>query len=54
MTRETIILKMRSQTQAEVQRILNQLERSMDRNRIARKFKTITMNNRIEIKGWKK
>ena len=38
MTRETIILKLRSQTQAEDERKLNQLERSKGRKRFARKF----------------
>ena len=52
MTRETIILNLRSQTQAEVQRILNQLERSMGRKRVARKFKSITVDNGSEFLGW--
>ncbi len=52
MTRETIILKLRSQTQAEVQRKLNQLERSMGRKRFARKFKSITVDNGSEFLGW--
>ena len=52
MTRETIILKFRSQTQAEVQRKLNQLERSMGRKRCARKFKSITVDNGSEFLGW--
>ena len=52
MTRETIILKLRRQTQAEVQRKLNQLERSMGRKRFARKFKSITVDNGSEFHGW--
>ena len=52
MPRETIILKMRSQPQAEVQRKLTQLERSMGRKRFARKFKSITVDYGSEFLGW--
>ena len=52
MTRVTIILKLRSQTQSEVQRKLNQLERSMGRKRFARKFKSITVDKGSELLGW--
>ena len=45
MPRATIILKLRSQKQAEDQRKQNQLERSMGRKRFARKFKIITVDN---------
>ena len=50
--RDTIILKLRSQTQAEVQRELNQLEWSMGRKRFARKFKSITVEIGSEFLGW--
>ena len=50
-TRETIILKLRSQAQAEVQRKLIQLERSMGMKRFARKFKSITVDNGSECLG---
>ena len=52
MTRETIILKLRSQTQAEVQRKLSQIERSMGRKRYARKIKSLTEDNGSELLGW--
>ena len=51
MTRDTIILKLRCQTQAEVQRNLNQLEMSMVRKRFARKFKSLTVDNGREFLG---
>src|SRR5690554_4622873 len=41
MTRETIIFKLRSQTQDEVQKRIDRLERRMGRKRFAKKFKTI-------------
>ena len=52
MTRETIILKLRSQPQAAVQRKLNQLERSMSRKRFARMFKSMTEDNGSEFNDW--
>ena len=52
MARETIILKLRSQPQAEVQRNLNQLKRSMGRKMFARKFKSIAVDNGCEFLGW--
>ena len=51
MTRDTIILKLRSLTQAEVQRKLKQLERSMGRKILARNFKSISADNGSEFLG---
>ena len=52
MSRLTIILKLRSQTQAEVLRKLNQHERQMCRKRFASKCKINTVDNGSEILGW--
>ena len=52
MSWETIILMVRCQTQAEVQRKLNQLERYMGRKRFARMFNSITVDNVSEFLGW--
>ena len=43
---------LRSQTQAEDQMKLNNLERSMGRKRFDRKFKSITVDNGSEFLGW--
>ena len=51
MTLETIILKLRSRTQAEGHWKLNQLERARGRKRFARKFMSITVDNGCEFLG---
>ncbi len=52
MTRETLIFKLPSQTQKEVEKRLSRLERKMGRKRFAKKFKSITVDNGSEFLGW--
>ena len=52
LTRETIMFKLSSQTQAEVQKRLDRLERKMGKKRFAKKFKTITVDNGSEFLDW--
>ena len=52
MTRETIIFKLPSQTQAEVRKKLDRLERKMGKKRFAKKFKSITVDNGSEFLDW--
>lgn len=54
MTRETIIFKLLSQKQEEVQKRIDRLERSMGRKRFAKKFKSITVDNGSEFLNWPK
>ncbi len=51
-SRETLMFKLRSQTQAEVLKVLNRLERSMGRKRFSKKFKSITVDNGSEFLHW--
>ena len=53
MSRETIIYKMRAQTQKEVQRILNGLERKIGFKRFYEIFKSITVDNGSEFLDWR-
>lgn len=54
LTRETIMFKLSSQTQDEVQKRLDQLERKMGKKRFAKKFKSITVDNGGEFLDWVK
>ncbi len=51
-TRETIIFKLSSQTQDEVEKRLDRLERKMGKKRFAKKFKSITVDNGSEFLDW--
>ncbi len=53
MSRETLIYKMRAQTQKEVQRILNRLERKIGFKRFYEVFKSITVDNGSEFLDWR-
>jgi len=52
LTRETIIFKLSSQTQAEVQKRLDRLEKKMGKKQFAKKFKSITVDNGSEFLDW--
>jgi len=52
MTRETKMFKMPSQTQEQVQKRMNFLERSMGEKKFAETFKSITVDNGSEFLDW--
>ena len=52
-TRETLIFKLKAQTQKEVFRVLNTLERGMGLAEFLERFKTITVDNGSEFLNWK-
>ena len=52
-SRDILIFKMRAQTQKEVQRQLNQLERKIGFKRFIKKFKSITVDNGSEFLDWR-
>ena len=49
LTRQELIFKMSSKTQKEVQRVIDGLEREMGKERFAKDFKTMTMDNGCEF-----
>ncbi len=51
-TRETLIFKMPSQTQKEVKKKMDSLERKLGRKLFSEKFKTITIDNGSEFLDW--
>ena len=51
--RETKIFKLKAQTQAEVIKVLNRMERSMGRAKFSQRFKTITVDNGSEFLDWR-
>ncbi|MDG2769584.1 IS30 family transposase [Vibrio parahaemolyticus] len=53
MSRNTLIFKMRSQTQKEVKRQLDQLEKRIGTKRFNKVFKSITVDNGSEFLDWK-
>lgn len=53
LSRETIMLKLRSQTQKEVQRRLDQLEKKMGIKCFKAKFKSVTVDNGSEFLDWR-
>ena len=52
-TRESIIVKLKAQTQVEVLKALNQIERKSGRSAFHKRFKTITVDNGSEFLDWK-
>lgn len=52
-SRETLIFKLRSQTQKEVQRSLDQHEKKIGIKRFCKKFKSITVDNGSEFLDWR-
>ena len=53
MSRKTLIFKINSQTQKEVQRRLNQLEKKVGFKRFCKIFKSITVDNGSEFLNWR-
>ena len=53
MSRNTLVFKLRAQTQKEVQRRLDQLERKIGFRRFSKSFKSITVDNGSEFLDWK-
>lgn len=51
-TRDTIIFKLSAQTQAQVQKRIDRLEKAMGKKRFAKKFKSITVDNGSEFLDW--
>lgn len=52
-TRKTLVYKLRSQTQKEVLRVLNRLEKKLGAKRFAALFRTITVDNGSEFLDWR-
>lgn len=53
MTRECLVFKLARQTNAEVLKVLNRLERGMGRVKFNELFKTVTVDNGSEFLDWK-
>ena len=53
MSRQTLVFKLRSQTQEEVQRRLNQFEKKIGIKRFRKMFKSITVDNGSEFLDWR-
>lgn len=53
MTRESLVFKIARQTQDEVLKVLNRLERRMGRVKFSEMFKSITVDNGSEFLDWK-
>lgn len=53
MSRNTLVFKLRAQTQKEVQRRLDQLEKKIGFKRFIKRFKSITVDNGSEFLDWR-
>src|SRR5690554_2014582 len=53
MSRNTLVFKLRAQTQKEVQRRLDQLEKKIGFKRFSKRFKSITVDNGSEFLDWR-
>ena len=53
MSRKTLVFKLRTQTQKEVQRRLDQLEKKIGFKRFSKRFKSITVDNGSEFLDWR-